>query len=225
MQLAAGARAFFSRKNRRDRSERRTQNTGPWGDSAGPAGLPGSIGRCVQDHVPQGVAGRAQHRECRGQKASGDGDGAEQEIWCIQRSQDEIECACYWQAGARYPSICKLRRCRMAAMFASACRPGHGGPHRHGQRYTKIEDHLAPIVKPLRDSAIKRAEHDPQQLRQPCTFAAKCRAVIPTQAAASVRGSGRPAARFAPITRKSDAPHAMRSRRGKTHSGCKGRFR
>lgn len=57
--------------------------------------------------------------------------------------------------------------------------PGHGGPHRHGQRYTKIEDHLAPIVKPLRDSAIKRAEHDPQQLRQPCTFAAKCRAVIP----------------------------------------------
>ena len=122
MQLAAGARAFFSRKNCRDRSERRTQNTGPWGDSAGPAGLPGSIGRCAQDHVPQGVAGRAQHRECRGQKASGDGDGAEQEIWCIQRSQDEIECACYWQAGTRYPSICKLRRCRMAAMFASACR-------------------------------------------------------------------------------------------------------
>ena len=122
MQLAAGARAFFSRKNRRDRSERRTQNTGPWGDSAGPAGLPGSIGRCAQDHVPQGVAGRAQHRECRGQKASGDGDGAEQEIWCIQRSQDEIECACYWQAGARYPSICKLRRCRMADMSASACR-------------------------------------------------------------------------------------------------------
>ena len=70
MQLAAGARAFFSRKNCRDRSERRTQNTGPWGDSAGPAGLPGSIGRCAQDHVPQGVAGRAQHRECRGQKAS-----------------------------------------------------------------------------------------------------------------------------------------------------------
>ena len=103
--------------------------------------------------------------------------------------------------------------------------PGHGGPHRHGPRYTKIEDHLAPIVKPLRDSAIKRAEHDPQQLRQPCTFAAKCRAVIPTQAAASVRGSGRPAARFAPVTRKSDAPHAMRSRRGKTHSRCKGRFR
>ena len=103
--------------------------------------------------------------------------------------------------------------------------PGHGGPHRHGQRYTKIEDHLAPIVKPLRDSAIKRAEHDPQQLRQPCTFAAKCRAVIPTQAAASVRGSGRPAARFAPVTRKSDAPHAMRSRRGKSHSRCKGRFR
>ena len=121
---AAGCRrsCFFSRKNRRDRSERRTQNTGPWGDSAGPAGLPGSIGRCAQDHVPQGVAGRAQHRECRGQKASGDGDGAEQEIWCIQRSQDEIECACYWQAGARYPSICKLRRCRMADMSASACR-------------------------------------------------------------------------------------------------------
>ena len=44
--------------------------------------------------------------------------------------------------------------------------PGHGGPHRHGQRYTKIEDHFAPIVKPLRDSVIEKAEHDHQQLRQ-----------------------------------------------------------
>ena len=121
---AAGCRRLrsFSRKNRRDRSKRRSQNSGPRGDSAGPAGLPGAIGRCAQDHVPQGVAGRAQHRECRGQKASGDEDGAEQEIWRIQRSQDEIECDCYWQADAKYPSICKLRRCRMATMFASACR-------------------------------------------------------------------------------------------------------
>lgn len=100
-------------------------------------------------------------------------------------------------AGARYSSICKLRKCRMTTMSASACRHQVTADHTAmGQRYTKIEDHLAPIVKPLRDSAIKRAEHDPQQLRQPCTFAAKCRAVIPTQAAASVRGSGRPAAKI-----------------------------